>query len=47
MADGSLVDRSLSQAAFAALPALLAILLLARERRALDSLSLGEESPSR
>jgi iron complex transport system permease protein len=40
---GSLVDRSLSQAAFAALPALLAILLLARERRALDSLSLGEE----
>ena len=40
---GSLVDRSLSQAAFAALPALLCIALLMRLRPALDSLTLGEE----
>ena len=40
---GSLVDRSLSQAAFAALPAAAAILLLLRQRAALDSLTLGEE----
>jgi iron complex transport system permease protein len=40
---GSLVDRSLGQAAFAALPALAAILLLLRLRPALDSLTLGEE----
>lgn len=40
---GSLVDRSLAQAAFAAVPALLAIGLLARLRRPLDSLTLGEE----
>ena len=40
---GSLVDRSLSQAAFAALPAAAAILLLLRLRAALDSLTLGEE----
>jgi iron complex transport system permease protein len=40
---GSLVDRSLSQAAFAALPALATILLLLRLRTALDSLTLGEE----
>ncbi|MFL6844773.1 MAG: FecCD family ABC transporter permease [Allosphingosinicella sp.] len=40
---GSLVDRSLEQAAFAAVPALLAILLLLRRSRALDSLTLGEE----
>jgi len=41
---GSLVDRSLSQAAFAALPALACILLLLRLRPALDALSLGEEA---
>ncbi len=40
---GSLVDRSLGQAAFAALPALIAIALLWRMRFALDSLTLGEE----
>ena len=40
---GSLVDRSLDQALFAASPALLCILLLVRLRRALDSLTLGEE----
>ena len=40
---GSLVDRSLQQAAFAALPALIAIILLWRMRFALDSLTLGEE----
>ncbi|HEV2079266.1 MAG TPA: iron ABC transporter permease [Allosphingosinicella sp.] len=40
---GSLVDRSLGQAAFAALPALLCIALLLRLRPALDSLTLGEE----
>ena len=40
---GSLVDRSLSQAAFAAAPAFLCILLLMRLRPALDSLTLGEE----
>ncbi len=40
---GSLLDRSLAQAAFAAVPALLTILLLLRLRGALDSLTLGEE----
>jgi iron complex transport system permease protein len=40
---GSLLDRSLAQAAFAAAPALLSILLLLRLRGALDSLTLGEE----
>ncbi len=40
---GSLVDRSLGQAAFAAIPASVTILLLARLRRPLDSLTLGEE----
>ena len=40
---GSLVDRSLAQAAFAALPAIVTILLLWRMRGALDSLTLGEE----
>ena len=40
---GSLVDRSLTQSLFAAGPALIAILLLARLAPALDSLSLGEE----
>ena len=40
---GSLVDRSLGQAGFAALPAALVILLLWRMRDALDSLTLGEE----
>ncbi len=40
---GSLVDRSLGQAAFAGVPALLTILLLMRSRAALDSLTLGEE----
>lgn len=39
---GSLVDRSLQQAAFASLPALAAILLLLRHARPLDSLTLGE-----
>jgi iron complex transport system permease protein len=41
---GSLVDRSLSQAAIAALPAIVCILLLMRLRPALDSLTLGEEA---
>jgi len=40
---GSLVDRSLAQAAFAAVPAFAVVLLLARLRPALDSLTLGEE----
>lgn len=40
---GSLVDRSLAQAAFAALPAIVTIALLWRMRGALDSLTLGEE----
>ena len=40
---GSLIDRSLVQAGFAALPALLTILLLLRLVRPLDSLALGEE----
>lgn len=40
---GSLVDRSLEQSAFAAAPALLAMLLLLRLARPLDSLTLGEE----
>jgi len=40
---GSLVDRSLEQAAFAAIPAAVVILLLWRLRGALDSLTLGEE----
>jgi iron complex transport system permease protein len=39
---GSLVDRSLAQAAFAGLPALAMILLLLRLVRPLDSLALGE-----
>ena len=40
---GSLVDRSLGQAAFAAVPAFAAILLLLRLREPLDVLTLGEE----
>ncbi|MDB5672505.1 MAG: iron transporter permease [Alphaproteobacteria bacterium] len=40
---GSLVDRSLSQAAFAAFPAVATILMLVRLGPALDSLTLGEE----
>ena len=40
---GSLIDRSLDQAAFAALPGLLTILLLLRHGPALDRLALGEE----
>lgn len=40
---GSLIDRSLGQAAFAAAPALVTIALLWRMRDALDSLTLGEE----
>jgi len=40
---GSLIDRSLDQAAFAALPALVTIALLLRLGPALDRLSLGEE----
>lgn len=40
---GSLIDRSLQQAAFAAIPALLTIAWLWRLRGALDSLTLGEE----
>ena len=40
---GSLIDRSLEQAAFAALPALLTIVLLLRLGPALDRLALGEE----
>jgi iron complex transport system permease protein len=41
---GSLIDRSLSQAVFALVPALLCIALLLRQVAPLDSLSLGEES---
>ena len=40
---GSLVDRSLSQAAFAGLPALVTIALLLGLRTPLDSLTLGED----
>lgn len=40
---GSLVDRSLAQAAFAGVPALATIALLWRMRAGLDSLTLGEE----
>lgn len=40
---GSLIDRSLSQAAFAALPGLASVILLMRLQRPLDSLALGEE----
>ena len=40
---GSLVDRSLVQAAFAAIPGLITIAMLWRMRSGLDSLSLGEE----
>ena len=40
---GSLVDRSLAQAAFAAVPAFLTIALLLRLKAPLDSLTLGEE----
>ena len=40
---GSLVDRSLAQAAFAGIPALASIALLLRLTPALDSLTLGEE----
>lgn len=40
---GSLVDRSLVQAAFAAVPALATIMLLARLAGPLDSLTLGED----
>ncbi|MFS0736199.1 iron chelate uptake ABC transporter family permease subunit [Sphingomonas sp. 1P06PA] len=41
---GSLVDRSLAQAAFVAVPAAAAIALLARDGPALDALALGEEA---
>jgi iron complex transport system permease protein len=40
---GSLTDRSLAQAAFVAVPALICIILLLRLTPALDSLTLGEE----
>jgi iron complex transport system permease protein len=40
---GSLVDRSLAQAAFAAVPAVVTILLLLRLKTPLDRLTLGEE----
>jgi iron complex transport system permease protein len=40
---GSLLDRSLTQAAFAAIPALVTIALLMRMGPAFDSLTLGEE----
>jgi iron complex transport system permease protein len=40
---GSLIDRSLGQAAFAGVPALLTLLLLIRLGPALDRLALGEE----
>lgn len=40
---GSLIDRSLAQAAFAAVPAIFCILLLLRLANPLDSLTLGEE----
>jgi iron complex transport system permease protein len=41
---GSLVDRSLDQALFALVPAVVCIMLLLRQVPALDSLALGEES---
>lgn len=41
---GSLVDRSLAQALFALVPAVICIALLLRQVPALDSLALGEES---
>ena len=41
---GSLVDRSLAQALFALVPAVISILLLLRQVPALDSLALGEDS---
>jgi iron complex transport system permease protein len=41
---GSLVDRSLAQAAFAAVPAIICILLLLRLVPALDTLALGEDA---
>jgi iron complex transport system permease protein len=40
---GSLVDRSLAQATFAAMPAAISIFLLMRMKAALDALTLGEE----
>jgi iron complex transport system permease protein len=40
---GSLIDRSLPQAAAALIPAAIAVALLARRARALDSLALGED----
>jgi iron complex transport system permease protein len=40
---GSLIDRSLGQAAFAAIPAAVAILLLLRLQAPLDALTLGED----
>jgi iron complex transport system permease protein len=40
---GSLIDRSLTQAAFAAIPTALCLIALARLKPALDSLTLGEE----
>jgi iron complex transport system permease protein len=40
---GSLVDRSLSQAAFAGIPAVATMLLLLRLRAPLDALTLGED----
>jgi iron complex transport system permease protein len=40
---GSLVDRSLAQAAFAGVPAILTVALLLRLRAPLDSLTLGED----
>lgn len=40
---GSLIDRSLAQAAFAAVPAFATLVLLQRLSPALDSLALGEE----
>lgn len=40
---GSLVDRSLAQAAFAGVPALIVLALLLRLRAPLDALTLGEE----
>jgi iron complex transport system permease protein len=40
---GSLVDRSLAQAAFAAVPATITILLLLRLKTPLDRLTLGED----
>jgi iron complex transport system permease protein len=41
---GSLVDRSLPQLLFAALPALLALFFLASRSQALDALALGEDT---